>query len=181
MSKDFDLTGKVCVVTGAGRGIGRGMAEGLARHGATVVLSGRTRTTLEEAATAIGGKATVQTADVSKGGILHAECASQQQKQKMRVGSGTLPCEHEQHDRFDTENGDALSLCQPLASDLRQEARHDHADKKCDHQSTAQRCFCHLSLQKRDGEQHRPAGHVRDEDLSAEQVGGCIHRSGHSA
>ncbi len=32
---DFDLTGKVCIVTGAGRGIGRGMAEGLARHGAT--------------------------------------------------------------------------------------------------------------------------------------------------
>ena len=53
---DFDLTGKVCVVTGAGRGIGRGMAEGLARHGATVVLSGRTQTTLEETAAAIGDK-----------------------------------------------------------------------------------------------------------------------------
>ena len=32
---EFDLTGKVCIVTGAGRGIGRGIAEGLARHGAT--------------------------------------------------------------------------------------------------------------------------------------------------
>jgi gluconate 5-dehydrogenase len=63
---DFDLTGKVCIVTGAGRGIGRGMAEGLARHGATVVLSGRTRTTLEEAAAAIGDKAFVVTADVSQ-------------------------------------------------------------------------------------------------------------------
>ena len=66
MSADFDLTGKVCVVTGAGRGIGRGMAEGLARHGATVVLTGRTRATLEEAAAAIGPAASVQTADVSK-------------------------------------------------------------------------------------------------------------------
>jgi NAD(P)-dependent dehydrogenase (short-subunit alcohol dehydrogenase family) len=63
---DFDLTGKVCVVTGAGRGIGRGMAEGLGRHGATVVLSGRTRATLEEAAAAIGKNAVVVTADVSK-------------------------------------------------------------------------------------------------------------------
>ncbi len=63
---DFDLSGKVCVVTGAGRGIGRGMAEGLVRHGATVVLSGRTRATLDEAAAAIGDRAFVVTADVSK-------------------------------------------------------------------------------------------------------------------
>ena len=63
---DFDLTDKVCVVTGAGRGIGRGMAEALARHGAWVVLTGRTRATLEEAAEAIGDHAIVETADVSK-------------------------------------------------------------------------------------------------------------------
>jgi NAD(P)-dependent dehydrogenase (short-subunit alcohol dehydrogenase family) len=63
---DFDLTGKVCIVTGAGRGIGRGMAEGLARHGATVVLTGRTQATLDEAAAAIGPAASVQTADVSR-------------------------------------------------------------------------------------------------------------------
>jgi NAD(P)-dependent dehydrogenase (short-subunit alcohol dehydrogenase family) len=63
---DFDLTGKVCIVTGAGRGIGRGMAEGLARHGATVVLTGRTQATADEAAAAIGPAASVQTADVSR-------------------------------------------------------------------------------------------------------------------
>jgi NAD(P)-dependent dehydrogenase (short-subunit alcohol dehydrogenase family) len=65
-TRDFDLTGKVCIVTGAGRGIGRGMAEGLARHGATVVLTGRTRATLEETAAAIGEQAFVHSADVSK-------------------------------------------------------------------------------------------------------------------
>jgi gluconate 5-dehydrogenase len=63
---DFDLTGKVCIVTGAGRGIGRGMAEGLARHGATLVLVGRTPATLDEAAAAIGGPVTVHPADVSR-------------------------------------------------------------------------------------------------------------------
>jgi gluconate 5-dehydrogenase len=63
---DFDLTGKICVVTGAGSGIGRGIAEGLARHGATVVLAGRTRAKLEETAAAIGEQAVVQPADVSK-------------------------------------------------------------------------------------------------------------------
>jgi len=63
---DFDLTGRICIVTGAGRGIGRGMAEGLARHGATVILSGRTRATLEDAASAIGAAAWVHVADVSK-------------------------------------------------------------------------------------------------------------------
>jgi len=65
VSGDFDLTGKVCIVTGGGRGIGRGMAEGLARNGATVVLSGRTRATLDEASAVIGGDCWGHPADVS--------------------------------------------------------------------------------------------------------------------
>jgi NAD(P)-dependent dehydrogenase (short-subunit alcohol dehydrogenase family) len=65
VSANFDLTGKICVVTGAGRGIGRGMAEGLAQHGGTVVLVGRTQATLAEAAALIGSGASVQTADVA--------------------------------------------------------------------------------------------------------------------
>jgi NAD(P)-dependent dehydrogenase (short-subunit alcohol dehydrogenase family) len=63
---EFDLTGKVCIVTGAGRGIGRAMAEALARHGGFVVCVGRTQATLAEVAEAIGDRAMVQMADVAR-------------------------------------------------------------------------------------------------------------------
>lgn len=44
------LAGKVALITGAGRGIGRGIARAFAREGATLVLSGRTASHLEETA-----------------------------------------------------------------------------------------------------------------------------------
>ena len=37
-----NLTGKICLVTGASRGVGRGVALGLAEAGATVHITGRT-------------------------------------------------------------------------------------------------------------------------------------------
>ena len=47
---DFDLTGRVAIVTGASRGLGSAMAEGLAEHGATVVLSSRKQEDLDHEA-----------------------------------------------------------------------------------------------------------------------------------
>jgi gluconate 5-dehydrogenase len=61
----FDLTGLVAVVTGGGRGIGRAMARGLAAHGATIALCGRTLQTLEAVRAEIGGDTLAHVADVA--------------------------------------------------------------------------------------------------------------------
>jgi NADP-dependent 3-hydroxy acid dehydrogenase YdfG len=61
------LNGKTAWVTGAGTGIGRAIALALSRAGAKVGLSGRTRATLEETATAIraeGGICAIAPCDV---------------------------------------------------------------------------------------------------------------------
>jgi NAD(P)-dependent dehydrogenase (short-subunit alcohol dehydrogenase family) len=56
MPIEIDLSGKVAVVTGAGRGIGRSTAVALAEAGAHVVLAARTLSQLEEAALQIRSK-----------------------------------------------------------------------------------------------------------------------------
>lgn len=64
----FDLSGKVAVVTGGGRGIGRAIALGLARSGASVVVSSRTQKEIEAMAEEIrkfGGKAIAVVTDLT--------------------------------------------------------------------------------------------------------------------
>lgn len=67
----FDLTGKVCLVTGGSRGIGRACAEALAQHGAQVVIgyAGNEAAARESAQACVdaGGQAEILQFDVSDG------------------------------------------------------------------------------------------------------------------
>lgn len=67
MSQLFDLTGKVAVVTGAGRGLGQGLAIGLAEAGADIALVVNKTAPVEtmRAIEALGRRAVAVTADLS--------------------------------------------------------------------------------------------------------------------
>jgi 2-deoxy-D-gluconate 3-dehydrogenase len=66
---EFDLDGKVAIVTGAGRGMGYEIALGLARYGADLVVCSRTVSELESLAAEIrkhGRRVLVQQMDIQK-------------------------------------------------------------------------------------------------------------------
>lgn len=55
MASIFSLDGRIALVTGSSQGIGLALAGGLARHGARVVLNGRSAERLEQAARSVPG------------------------------------------------------------------------------------------------------------------------------
>ncbi|MFN5780443.1 MAG: SDR family NAD(P)-dependent oxidoreductase, partial [Novosphingobium sp.] len=79
MASLFDLTGKVALVTGGNSGIGLGMAEGLAQHGATVVIWGTNAERNAQAAEQLrshGGEVRAARIDVSKEAAVSAGIAA---------------------------------------------------------------------------------------------------------
>jgi 2-deoxy-D-gluconate 3-dehydrogenase len=69
MSKQFDLAGRVAIVTGGNGGIGLGMAQGLARAGAALVIAGRNAVKNAAAVKSLqglGAKAAAVEADVTQ-------------------------------------------------------------------------------------------------------------------
>lgn len=81
----FDITGRLALVTGSSRGLGLALAEGLARHGARVVLHSRDSQALagarEQVAAAGGGDVPTVSFDVTDAGAV-------------RDGVGALVAEH---------------------------------------------------------------------------------------
>lgn len=74
-----DLTGKIALVTGGGRGIGRAVALALAGAGAAVAVTGRTASSLEETCAAIraaGGRALALPGDVADPAAVRAAVAA---------------------------------------------------------------------------------------------------------
>jgi NAD(P)-dependent dehydrogenase (short-subunit alcohol dehydrogenase family) len=68
LREEFDLTGKVAVVTGAGRGLGYHFSLALAKYGADVVVCSRTGSELEKVAADVeqlGGRALIQSLDLT--------------------------------------------------------------------------------------------------------------------
>jgi NAD(P)-dependent dehydrogenase (short-subunit alcohol dehydrogenase family) len=67
LREEFDLTGKVAIVTGAGRGLGYHFSLALARYGADVVVCSRTGSELEKVAAEVeqlGRRALIQSLDL---------------------------------------------------------------------------------------------------------------------
>ncbi|MGZ3537550.1 MAG: SDR family NAD(P)-dependent oxidoreductase [Thermodesulfobacteriota bacterium] len=72
---EFDLSGKVAIVTGAGRGMGYHIALALAKYGADIVVCSRTVSELKRVGAEIEKlrrKALIQQVDVTKVSEIHA-------------------------------------------------------------------------------------------------------------
>jgi NAD(P)-dependent dehydrogenase (short-subunit alcohol dehydrogenase family) len=86
MTRTIDLTGKVALVTGGGRGIGKAIAARLADAGAGVVIASRKKENLEAAAAELSGLT---------GKVVPIAC----HLGKLEPGTGRHPGQQQRHQR----------------------------------------------------------------------------------
>jgi gluconate 5-dehydrogenase len=72
MSKLFDLTGRLALITGSSRGIGRAIAEGYLAAGARVIINGRDKEAVAAAVKALGSSAIAAPFDVTSSAAVEA-------------------------------------------------------------------------------------------------------------
>ena len=72
MSKLFDLSGRLALITGSSRGIGRAIAEGYIEAGARVVINGRDAKAVDATVQALGANAVAAPFDVTNRTVVEA-------------------------------------------------------------------------------------------------------------
>jgi gluconate 5-dehydrogenase len=72
MSKLFDLSGRLALITGSSRGIGRAIAEGYIEAGARVIINGRDETAVAATVKALGANAVAAPFDVTSRAAVEA-------------------------------------------------------------------------------------------------------------
>ena len=85
MSKLFDLTGRLALITGSSRGIGRAIAEGYIEAGARVVINGRDAKAVDATVKALGAKAVAAPFDVTDRATVESAIGKIEADENLRV------------------------------------------------------------------------------------------------
>ena len=96
MSISVDLSGKVAIVTGSGRGIGRAVALALGKNGAAVVTAARTKEQIEAVSREIiqsGGKSLAVACDLADESQIQRLFMQLHNRELYTVGRGALYAE----------------------------------------------------------------------------------------
>ena len=130
--KQFDLSGRVAIVTGGAQGIGAAIAKGLGKHGATVVIADINGDGGDEVAASIGnGAFAIETdvGDLDQIAKLHSEVIERAGKIDILINNAAIippqltweEIDHAEWQRLMRVNLDAVFfMCQTSAKHMRE-------------------------------------------------------------